>query len=169
MKRILLSAVIAIASTGFAAADTDQGIQAFKQADYAAALEALRPESRAGDPRAMYVLGKMYGAGLGVEKDLAKAADYYKRAGEAGLVDAQHDYGVALALGNGVEQDIAEALKWLMIASLDGHKPSQAYASRLTKYMSRTRVLQARRAAYDWRAARDGEKPAEKVLGKPAK
>ena len=42
------------------------------------------PRAHAGDPKAMTMLGELYANGLGVKRDYAKAAEWYKRAADGG-------------------------------------------------------------------------------------
>ena len=52
--------------------------------DYAKAVEYFTRAAESGAPHAFFGLGECYYAGKGVEKDLEKAAEYYRKALEAG-------------------------------------------------------------------------------------
>ena len=146
----LAALALAWAASGGAAADTPAGVRAFQHGDFKRALEELSPEAEKGDPVALYALGRMHSAGLGVDKDTKQAAALFKRAAEAGYPAAQNEYGAALALGEGVEQNLDEALKWLLIAARAGNESAQEYAQRLGKYMPRSSVGEIRRQAIEW-------------------
>lgn len=60
----------------------------FSSGDYKGAFEAWRPLAEEGDTRAQYSLGILYEQGLGVEKDLEKAKDWYERAAKADYAPA---------------------------------------------------------------------------------
>lgn len=157
MKSIALSTLLILALAGAAVADTAAGIDAFKSTNYATALKELAEPAREGDPEALYVLARMHGAGLGVDKDLDQAADFYRRAAQANHVAAQYEYGNLLVLGEGVEQDLPEALKWMYIAAQQGHEGAKDSAGRFAKFMRRRQVLEARIAASAWQRARRKE------------
>jgi TPR repeat protein len=147
-----------------ARADGRDGVTHFKQGRFQEALKELLPAAEKNDPAALYVLGKMHSAGLGVKADPKKAAAYFKRGAELGDAASQNDYGVALALGEGVEQNVEEAAMWLMISARQGHRQAQDYADRLTKYMPSAQVTDIRKMVGDWEAAhkaRDGKAGAE--------
>ena len=63
----------------------------------------------------------MYHNGLGVKKDLAKAASWYEKAAEQGDYRAQNNLGVLYRDGTGVPQDYQQALSWFKKAALQGN------------------------------------------------
>lgn len=153
MKKLVLTTLAALFSASVALADSQTGIDAFNSREFDAALAALQPAAEAGDPEAMYYLGQMYAAGFGVEKDLKKAIALYRKAAEQGHAPSQKELGTALALGEGIEQDVAEGLKWLLIATRTGDESAKEYVERISRFMSRTVVLTARREATAWQDA----------------
>ncbi|MGB2578124.1 TPR repeat protein [Elusimicrobium simillimum] len=54
------------------------------------------------DERALNRLGNMYYMGRGVERDFAKALDFYQKAVENGSVNAKTSLGTMYFLGHGV-------------------------------------------------------------------
>ena len=71
-----------------------KGTEAYKQRNWAEALEWLLKAAEKGDAKAMLLLGNMYQYGWGVEEDWGKALDYYSEAsdkgnGEAGYMHEQ--------------------------------------------------------------------------------
>lgn len=154
MKSIALSTLLILALAGAAVAETGAGVDAFKSTNYATALKELAEPAEEGDPEALYVLARMHGAGLGVDKDLDMAADFYRRAAQANHAAAQYEYGNLLVLGEGVKQDIPEALKWMYIAAQQGHEEAKDSTGRFAKFLGRRQVLEARIAAAAWQRAR---------------
>ncbi len=150
LRRFALSVLMIWATAGVAAADTATGIAAFKRTNYATALKELAEPVREGDPDALYTVAIIHGAGLGVTRDLARAAALYRRAAEANHTNAQYELGTALVLGDGVAQDIAEAVKWLIIAGRSGHKTAKVSVEQVLKYRSRNFIRDVQRAARDW-------------------
>jgi FOG: TPR repeat, SEL1 subfamily len=58
---------------------------------------------------AQTVLGRLYESGLGVPKDLGKAAELYQKAADQGLASAQVNLGAFYYLGEGVPMDLEKA------------------------------------------------------------
>ena len=73
---------------------------------------------------AMNQIGWCYQKGLGVEKDLKRARDYYRKAAEAGSIFGMYNYGCCYLDGDGGEKNYTEAVKWFR-KSADG---KNAYA-----------------------------------------
>lgn len=161
MKSIALSTILILALAGAAVAETGMGIEAFKRGQYAAALKEFAEPAGEGDPEALYFLGRMHETGLGVEKDSAKAADFYRRGAQANHAAAQYEYGNLLVLGEGVAQDLLEAYKWMYIAAQQGHKGAKSSAGRLAKFLNRRQILETRIAVSAWRRARRKETESE--------
>lgn len=74
---------------------------------------------------AAYKLGMVYDTAIGVERDAARAAYWYRRAAEDGNVHAQHNLAVAYANGDGVELDFNKALNWWKRSAAAGNADSQ--------------------------------------------
>nr|WP_314544394.1 TonB family protein [uncultured Massilia sp.] len=80
----------------------------------------------AGDSAAQNRLGAWYEHGTYGEKDLAKAADWYRKAAESGNAIAQNNLGVLYHRGAGVLLDAKEAAYWYAKAAAQGHRWAQA-------------------------------------------
>lgn len=65
----------------------------------------------------LYLLGKQYYNGDGVECDYAKAYEYYQKAADLGNGDAMNAIGDLYYLGKGLEQDYVKAMLWYLRAS----------------------------------------------------
>ena len=65
--------VLVFGLPGAAHAEFDYGIVAYRNQDYATALQEWRPLAAENDSRALYNLGQMYRLGQGVPKDAAIA------------------------------------------------------------------------------------------------
>ena len=81
----------------------------------------LKAAIQNGEPAAMFELGKRYTDGVGVEKDLAKAAVWYERAAEVGFAPAQYIIGNFNEKGLGVEQNPELAAEWYQKAAKGGN------------------------------------------------
>ncbi len=69
---------------------------------------------------AMYDLGKIYEAGVYLEKNYSLAAKYLLMAAEGEHVKAMHDIGVMYFNGTGIPKDAAAANKWYLSAANRG-------------------------------------------------
>ena len=98
---------------------------AFNEEHYQLARRVWVALAQQGHAEAAYKLGMMYDMGLGMERDAAVAAQWYRRAAENGNIHAQHNLAVAYANGDGVEMNINGALHWWQIAAASGNADSQ--------------------------------------------
>lgn len=67
----------------------ESGLNAFKNGDYLQAQEELRPMAESGDVQAQYQMGVMSAEGLGVEKDVTAAEEWFRRAAAQGSIPAK--------------------------------------------------------------------------------
>ena len=74
---------------------------------------------------AQYELASLYRQGLGVEKDVSKAAQWYQKAANQGLAAAQNYLGVLYQNGNGVEKDLTKAAELYRKAADQGFAGAQ--------------------------------------------
>lgn len=98
----------------------DQGLAAYRSADYAKAAEIWRPLAEKGNAAAQYRLGTLYAEGKGVAQDDKEAFKWFQRAAEKGDAGAQYNVGASYAAGIGVAKDEAEAAKWFHRAADQG-------------------------------------------------
>src|SRR5260370_33969775 len=73
-----------------------------------------------GVAAAMTRLGMLFHGAIGVERDPATAADWWRRGAERGDADAQAMLGAAHHLGSGVTLDRVAALAWLLRGQAGG-------------------------------------------------
>ena len=90
---------------------------AYKNQDYATALQEWQPLAELGVAKAQSNLGLMYYRGEGVPQDYAKAVRWYRLAAEQELVEAQYKLGLIHIIGGGVLQNLILAHMWLNIAT----------------------------------------------------
>lgn len=82
---------------------------------------ALREAANAGDPEALFEIGRRYTDGDGVERDLATAAKWYEAAARAGSASAQYRFANFLEKGNGIPLDVEKAALWYQRAAEQGN------------------------------------------------
>ena len=63
---------------------------------------------------------------LGVEKDFAVAAAWFRKAAEKGLSGAQYELGMMYKEGRGVQKDSVKAVEWLGKAAKQGNVHAQS-------------------------------------------
>ncbi|MFY9970589.1 MAG: tetratricopeptide repeat protein [Roseiarcus sp.] len=112
---------LALALTGLASADPlEDGVAAYRQGDFAAAMRLLRPLADAGDAKAEFHLGRMYALGQGVGQDPRQAVAWYRKAAERGDAEAEFVLGVMSLDRSGASQDAGQAVAWLRKAADKG-------------------------------------------------
>lgn len=150
----VVSAWFLIAVGPAEAASLRQGIAAFNEQHYVAAVQIFTPYAEAGQPTAQAYLGFMYETGRGVPQNYTEAAMWYRRAAEQGDSLAQYSLGVLYDRGQGVPQDIVEAGKWLNLGTAGAPRHAREARSRIrdavTRKMTRGEVAQARLRALEW-------------------
>lgn len=121
----LVACLLALAAPLAAAGDFEAGVAAARSGDYQRALREWKPLAEAGKRDAQFNLGLLYENGLGVPKDPATAATWYKRAAEQDDREAQAYLAEMYAQGLGIPRDDTEALRWYKRAGELGHAAAQ--------------------------------------------
>lgn len=111
------------------------GYQSYLKGDFDAAYAEWLPLAELGDVEAQYNLGVMYDEGAGVDRDLASAADWYRRAAEQGFVDAQTNLGMMYYQGQGVPRNYQEAARWFRQAADQGDSEATVCLERVTQQL----------------------------------
>lgn len=89
--------------------------------NYPMALEQFEDAAAVGDLRALYMLGQLHEKGIGVDRDINKALDYYARSAEGGMPDSQINLALALHDGEHIEQDKERAITLMRLAAEQGY------------------------------------------------
>ena len=130
MIRVALAALLLAVLVAPARADFQDGVKAYNQGDYAAALKQWKPLAEGGHGDAQNNLGIMYDQGEAVAEDQAKAVRWFRDAASQGLSDAQNNLGRMYELGRGVDQDTVQAHKWYNIAVAKGNDAARRNVER---------------------------------------
>lgn len=122
MTRTLLGALTVAATIQLAVAEAtlEDGLAAYRDADYVKAVEVWRELAEKGDAVAQYRLGALYAEGKGVVRDDATAMMWFQRSANQGNADAQYNVGASYAEGAGVAKNDDEAAKWFRRAAEQG-------------------------------------------------
>lgn len=140
-------------------------LNAYSDKQYAAALLACTREANAGNQQAQRNLATIYDQGLGVNKDPAQAAIWFRKAAETGNRDATFQLASMYEQGRGVPKDMKQAITWYRKAALLGDADSQVKLGRA--YLSGDDVDKDEGEASAWfqRAADQGNLYALNRLG----
>ncbi len=114
-RRIAIALVLGLSSP--ASAGWDEALTALNVGDYEIALRELQALHEEGYARADHIIAMMHHHGLGVPRDLAKAAAWYRKAAERGYARAQNNLGVMYRQGLGVPKDPISAYVWFSLAA----------------------------------------------------
>jgi len=117
---LLGSVLLQWTATAVQAGQFEDGVAAYDEGDYTAAVSLWRPLAAQGQADADYNLGFMYAIGLSVARDYTKAVELYREAALQGYADAQYSLGLMYKSGRGVTQNYQEALKWFRRAAEQG-------------------------------------------------
>ncbi len=145
------------AETPPAEADFIAGVAAYKRGDYATAFRELRPLAEQGMAEAQYILGFMYGEGLGVTQDYAEAVKWYRKAAEQGYARAQVVLGTMYELGRDVPHDHVQAHMWFNLAASrfpPGENRDNSVFNRdfVAAKMTPAQIAKAQKLAREWKA-----------------
>ncbi len=97
-----------------------EGLDAFYEDAYEAAMAAWLPLAESGDPEAAYNVGLLYELGYGVPADQAAAVEWYISAAEGGQADAQLRIGDLYLEGYWGKDETEDAAVWYRYAADQG-------------------------------------------------
>ena len=101
--------------------------------DYANARATYEQAANAGNGAAMFGMGNLYFAGLGVNKDAAQAAAWFQKGATAGNSESMLYLGILYDGGVGVPDDPAMAKKWYKSSIAAGNVGAQALLDMMDK------------------------------------
>ncbi len=151
MNRILAATFLCLMLATPAWAGLDEGMAAYRRADYATALREFRPLAGQGNGLAQYSIGLMYYNGQGVKQDYAEAVKWYRKAADQGDAGAQSNLGVMYHTGQGVTHDHVQAHMWFNLAGAQGDKEAAKNRDIVAKLMTPAQIAEAQRRAGKWR------------------
>jgi len=129
MKRTVLAMILAL-SCGHAGATTyNEAISAYREGEYALAVQGLFELAVNNDPDAQYVLGTLFEKGEKIEQNMPQALHWYEQAAAGANPFAQAALAAHLAKGELLGQDYARALELFLSAAQQGHPQSQYNAA----------------------------------------
>ena len=123
LAQTLLSAVLSagISLAAQASSFYDDGLVAYSEGNYSAAVSLFKQAVKAGEAGADHMLMRLYSEGKGVEKDKVQAFQWSLRAAESGIMQAQFQVAERYANGDGTPVNPKAAYKWYRAAAKQGH------------------------------------------------
>ncbi|MCK5715832.1 MAG: sel1 repeat family protein, partial [Nitrosomonadaceae bacterium] len=146
---LFIATILSLSSSVARAGVFEEGIEAYKNGNYAKALALLHPLASQGMTNAQNNLGWMYEEGKGVTQDYQEAAKWYHLAAEQGDVDAQNNLGVMYVKGTGINQDYILARMWFNLAANNGDINAKENLDKMAKEMKPSQIANAQRMAQD--------------------
>ena len=131
---------------------------AYQRGQYKTAFDLATARAQNNDPKAMAMLGELYAGGLGIKRDFAKAADWYKRAADLGDREAMFALAMLRISGRGGPVNREEGAK-LLASSAKLGSPKAAYNLALLYLDGQTLPQDLKRAAELLRIAADAGNP----------
>ncbi len=166
MKGILATVICAVAAIYAATVFAENIVKEPEEKDFTPEFVAqCRARAEAGDAEAQVIYGTALANGWGVEKDLAKAAEWYTKAAKNGNAGGQVKLGVCYFSGRGVEKDKSKAIELWRNAAEQGNADAQCLLG--TCYAHGTGVEKDMAKAVEWftKAAEQGVADAQHNLG----
>lgn len=106
-----------------AVADMVAASRAYRTGDYGLAMAEWKLDAANGNSDALFNIGQLYRQGKGVERDLARAMEYFRRSANLGHVAAEGNLGTLLYFQK--PRRAKEALKWWGKAARGGDVRAQ--------------------------------------------
>lgn len=133
---------------------------------YKETVRMVQPLANEGNPRAQVILGKCYENGLGVEQDLAVAAQWFQLAAEQNYSEAQVLLAYCYEIGAGVPKDPQQVMNLLTRAAESGNAEAQ-FNLALNYSQGVNGAPKNEQASFQWaeRSANQGYAQAERFLG----
>ncbi|KAF0114675.1 MAG: Sel1 domain-containing protein repeat-containing protein [Rhodospirillaceae bacterium] len=166
-KRWGLIVGMLLLSDNAAATSLEEGITAYREGRYEAALPVLRQQAHKGDAEALFWLGQAFLKGQGVPFDYALAHEYFLRAARLGNRKAQNNIGMLHRDGLGVREDKITAYAWFSIAAAGADPPllaAIANQNRLEVDLQPDQLRGRRRNGWSRSAARSARPPRRRRL-----
>ncbi|GHC76789.1 tetratricopeptide repeat protein [Limoniibacter endophyticus] len=103
----------------------DEAFGAYQRGFYKTAYELALPRAKNDDPAAQTLVAEILSRGLGVKRDAAAAADWYRKAAENAYPEAQFQYALVLLEGRYANRDEQQAMALMEAAAESGNRLAQ--------------------------------------------
>lgn len=110
---------------------SDEAFGAYQRGLYLTAHNLAKPLAENGNAAAQTLLAELLARGLGVKRDQAAAAKWYREAALQGIPEAEFQYALLLLEGIHFPKDRAEALRLMRKAANAGNRLAQFNAAQM--------------------------------------
>lgn len=143
-----------------------QAWTAYNIGKYGETLRLIKPLASEGNPRAQVLLGRCYENGLGVEQDMAVAAQWFQLAAEQNDPEAQLLLAYCYEVGAGVPKDPQQVMN-LMTRAAEAGNPEAQFNLALNYSQGLYGAPKNEKESFRWAnlAAQQGYGQAERFLG----
>jgi uncharacterized protein len=137
--RIAVGCILIIASAhalsaGDAIAQSDpslaRALEYIEHQRYRMAIDQLEPLADSGNAEAQYRLGVLFHDGMGIKRNINRAAKLFVQAADGGSSKAQFQYAAMLMEGRGIKKNKPEGRKYMKMAALQGVPAAMHYLGR---------------------------------------
>lgn len=129
---LVCAAFLGLGRPAFAYEMTEEAVKLLNEAwtaynigNYRKTLQIVQPMASEGNPRAQTILGRCYENGLGVEQDMAVAAQWFQLAAEQNYTEAQVLLAYCYEVGAGVPKNPLEVMNLMTRAAEAGNAEAQ--------------------------------------------
>jgi TPR repeat protein len=149
--RQFLCALICLA-TPVGASSIEEGRDLMEEGRFQEAYEAFWPAARSGNADAEELIGVMYAMGLGVERDDARAFEWYLRSAMKGHPGAQSGVGWYYEIGRGMPApDLVRAYMWYTLSAIGGDPDAAISLEEVVKKMTAQEIEKAHILVADYK------------------
>jgi len=139
---LIFASLLAMASPSFA--EIEEARDMMEAGQFEEAYDALWPAARSGNADAEELIGVMYALGLGVEKDLERAFEWYLRSSMKGHPGAQSGIGWYYEVGLGMPApDLVRAYLWYALSAIGGDPDAAISLEEVVKKMTPEEIARA--------------------------
>ena len=103
----------------------------FDKGNYKKSYALWLPLANDGDLNAQNFIGIQHYLGLGMERNLGLAKEWFEKASLGGSTDAQYNLGIMYENGEYLEQDLISASMWFYVAYKNGNVNAKKRIQRL--------------------------------------
>lgn len=133
-------------------AGVEEGRDFMEAHQYGAAMQEFLPAARSGNADAEELIGVLYALGLGVERNDARAFEWYLRASMKGHPGAQSGIGWYYEVGRGVAGvDLVRAYMWYTLSAIGGDPDAAISLEEVVKKMTKEQIDKAHILVNDYK------------------
>ncbi len=153
LAAILCVCLVTVVATATARADIRDARRLMEAGEFDAAMEQLLPAAQSGNADAEELIGVMYALGLGVERDDARAFEWYLRASMKGHPGAQSGVGWYYEVGRGMPApDLVRGYMWYVLSAIGGDPDAAMSQEEIVKKMTPEQIQKAHVLIDDYKA-----------------